>query len=102
MSSRHGACHTQRPFGHVRAPSMLLTAALHPAVRAPPRLPAPPTSSPPVTAPPPCRDNRADTEEDKAFDVLTRELVFEAKAKPGERTLTGAAGRRQLHRAQLA
>ncbi|KAL4451742.1 hypothetical protein ABPG75_007404 [Micractinium tetrahymenae] len=34
------------------------------------------------------RDNKAETEEDKAFDVLTRELVFEAKAKPGERTLT--------------
>ncbi|PRW57304.1 Nucleolar 14 [Chlorella sorokiniana] len=28
------------------------------------------------------------THEDQAFDVLTRELVFEAKAKPGERTLT--------------
>lgn len=35
------------------------------------------------------RDNKADSEADKAFDVLTRELVFEAKAKPGERTLTG-------------
>lgn len=37
-----------------------------------------------------CRDSRADNREDQAFDVLTRELVFEAKAKPGERTLTGA------------
>ena len=35
-----------------------------------------------------CRDNKAETKEDQAFDVLTRELVFEAKAKPGERTLT--------------
>jgi hypothetical protein len=35
------------------------------------------------------RDNRGDSEGDRAFDVLTRELVFEAKAKPGERTLTG-------------
>lgn len=34
------------------------------------------------------RDSRADNREDQAFDVLTRELVFEAKAKPGERTLT--------------
>lgn len=48
---------------------------------------------PPAACPPPCcRDNRADTAEDKAFDVLTRELVFEAKAKPGERTLTGGWG----------
>lgn len=39
----------------------------------------------------PCRDNKADTQDDKAFDLLTRELVFEAKAKPGERTLTGGA-----------
>jgi nucleolar protein 14 len=29
------------------------------------------------------------TEEDRRFDALTKELVFEAKAKPGERTLTG-------------
>lgn len=36
-----------------------------------------------------CRSTKPDTQEDKAFDVLTRELVFEAKAKPGERTLTG-------------
>ena len=35
------------------------------------------------------RDNRGDSEGDRAFDVLTRELVFEAKAKPGERTLAG-------------
>ena len=41
------------------------------------------------------RDARADTQEDKAFDVLTRELVFEAKAQPGERTLTGARTRRE-------
>lgn len=39
----------------------------------------------------PCSDNKADTQDDKAFDLLTRELVFEAKAKPGERTLTGGA-----------
>lgn len=36
------------------------------------------------------RDSKADNQEDAAFDVLTRELVFEAKARPGERTLTGA------------
>lgn len=50
------------------------------------------TSNPPLPPPPPPplrSDNKADTNEDKAFDVLTRELVFEAKAKPGERTLTG-------------
>jgi hypothetical protein len=34
-------------------------------------------------------DRRADNKEDAAFDVLTRELVFEAKARPGGRTLTG-------------
>jgi hypothetical protein len=37
------------------------------------------------------RDSKPDNQEDAAFDVLTRELVFEAKARPGERTLTGAA-----------
>ena len=39
-----------------------------------------------------CREAAAGgdaTAEDRAFDVLTRELVFEAKAKPGQRTLAG-------------
>jgi hypothetical protein len=43
----------------------------------------------PLSALAACRDNRGDSEGDRAFDVLTRELVFEAKAKPGERTLAG-------------
>lgn len=51
-----------------------------------------PLARPAATLPslPPSSDSKSDTQEDKAFDVLTRELVFEAKAQPGERTLTGA------------
>lgn len=47
---------------------------------------------PPLLLPVPAfaySDNRSDGQADQAYDVLTRELVFEAKAQPGDRTMTG-------------
>ena len=40
-----------------------------------------------------CSSNKAENEDDRRFDVMARELVFEAKAQPGDRTLSGARGR---------